>query len=1132
MDKNAIKRYAIWARRELIEKVAQKALQYGIEEGKELNAQIDSVNGVLLSEIEKKQRQALISKISKEGYNQVIEEVAYTWFNRFIALRFMEVNGYLPSHVRVFTDENNNFKPQILSEALHLEIANIDKNAVMDMKQKNQDDELYKYLLILQCNDLNSIFPNMFQTISDYTELLLPDYLLREGSVIQQMVEIIPESDWTDQVQIIGWMYQYYNSEPKDDVFAALKKNTKITKENIPAATQLFTPDWIVRYMVENSLSRVCEGNIEDRKNSWKYLVEDAEQNETVKGLINSLTTNYGSLENLKCIDPCMGSGHILVYIFDVLIRVYEEQGYTARDAAALILKNNIYGLDLDERSAQLASFALMMKARQYDRRFFTKGVFPNVHHFKGLVLDSQYIKDPVLKQFVEQFRLSEDIGSLLNVDAKNICDVENAINLFSEDLFTLGYTETLKRMLCVCKILSTEYDVVCTNPPYMGYSGMNTTLSDYLKKYYPDSKADMYAVFIERCAELTKENGLYSMITQHSWMFLSSYENLRKKVYANTIICMNHLGARAFDEINGEVVQTTAFIIQKAKVNGFVGKFERLLDYSGESEKEKAFFERKDEYLFDQNECLNIPSEPLAYWISKEIIDCFKEDRVGDYFSAVKGLDTCDNDRYVRQWEEVDFSNIGFNVDDCSKTFSAKWYPYSKGGGFRKWYGFNEMVVNWKDDGHELRNLRNDKGKIKSRPQNTRYYFKKGLTWSSITSYKLSLRYMDNAIFGGGGSAMFSEKESLYVMALLNSKVGEYFLNLLNPTINVLVNDILSVPYIEKNYEEINSLVKECIALAKEDYDSFETSWDFDRHPLVPRQVGSDIKIEDIYNDWEKKCNDRFYKLKSNEERINEILIETYGLSGEINKDVEEQDIEACCSKANKVRDLKGLLSYIVGLLFGRYSIDNDGIFFAGGEFHIDSYTTIIPDEDGILPVCEDEYFSDDIVNRVIYAIKVIYGEKYLDDNLSFIVNAIGLSGIAREALRTYFTNSFYADHCKMYQKRPIYWMFSSGKNNGFQCLAYIHRYKSDTIARIRTDYVHELQSRYRTELDALTKREGELSVKEKRHLQTLRSKEQELFKYEENIHHLADQMIDIDLDNGVKSNYLIFKDVLAQLK
>ncbi|WP_294241970.1 BREX-1 system adenine-specific DNA-methyltransferase PglX [Pseudobutyrivibrio sp.] len=1122
MDKNAIKKYAIWARRELIEKVSQKALQFGIEEKKESNPNLDSIDGKLLSDVEKKQRQALIRKISIEGYMSVIEEVAYTWFNRFIAIRFMEVNGYLPSHVRVFSDENNDFRPQIMTEALHLDMECVDKERVMQLKQDNQDEELFRYLLIAQCNELNVILPHMFQTISDYTELLLPDFLLREGSVIDQLVTTIPEADWTDQVQIIGWLYQYYNTEPKEAVFAALKKNTKISKENIPAATQLFTPDWIVRYMVDNSLGKLWllghrESNIVG--DLQFYIRGDENEEFTIEELVDLKP------ENIKCIDPCMGSGHILSYLFDVLIKIYESSGYSARDAASLIVKNNIYGLDIDERAAQLASFALMMKARQYDRRFFTKKIYPNVDCFQNLCLDIANIDSPSLRELAQKFSLANEYGSLLDVSEIDVDSYEKQLEQFDENILTIGYKEKLERMIAISKWLNTSYDVVVTNPPYMGANGMSPKLSSFVKKFYPDSKGDLFAVFIERCNKLVKKNRFQAMITQHAWMFLSTFENLRSKMYQNEIISMAHLGPHAFEEIGGEVVQTTAFVQLKGRINNFEGTYVRLVSENSQEAKKKAFLDKKGYFKISQNNFSKIPSCPCAYWISNKMLDSFEHaKKVADISAPKVGLQSGNSEKYFRQWTEVRFSDISFAGD---KTY--KWYPCVKGGEARKWYGNNTSIINWENDGEEIR------AEKSSVIRNPGFYFKEGLTWTKITSI-FALRYFPpNMVLTDSSVYVFPQNYKL-MLGCLNSKVAPEIIGMINPTLNFVATTVGAVPIVDEESGIAEKIVEENIAISKDDWDNREISWDFKVNPIIGMITDKtkENKIEDLFNQWNHYSEQRFNRLKNNEEELNKLFIEAYGLADEISPD--ENDDEITIRKANLVQDMKELISYGVGCIMGRYSPDREGICFAGGEWNLDEYKGFIPDYDGIVPVTEEEYFSDDIVEKFIDFIRYVFGDKYLEDNLSFIANALGTKGTPRERLRKYFCNEFFTDHCKMYSKKPIYWLFDSGKKNGFKCLIYIHRYQADTLARIRTDYVHELQSRYRTAIDDIEKRiagaSGNEIVKFEKNQIKLKEQDDELHKYEEQIHHLADQMISINLDDGVKKNYEIFKDVLAKIK
>lgn len=848
MNKNAIKKYAIWARRELIKRVSQRAMIYGITPKEVGNPDADSVNGHLLSQTEKKQRQALIRIIGENGYTQVMEEVAYTWFNRFAALRFMEVNGYLPSHVRVFTNDAGEFKPQILAEAIHLELDGLDMKKVYALENENKSEELFKYLLIVQCNALNSILPGMFQKIDDYTELLLPDYLLREGSVIEQMVTTIPENDWTDQVQIIGWLYQYYNTEPKDKVFADLKKNIKITKENIPAATQLFTPDWIVHYMVENSLGRlwierklvdsselvVGSSEYEEKRQQiektlaekfgWKYYLTEAKQEPEVR---QKLTTNHYPLtttpQELRVIDPCCGSGHILCVLFDILVQIYEDYGHTAREAAVQIVENNLWGLDIDERAAQLSYFAVMMKARQYDRRFFTRNVQPHVYSPKGYPEGLEY-------------------GSLITVES-----LEPKPEQVNRELFDEKYSLTLNRYH-FRHALSQKYHVVVTNPPYMGNSGMGAKLAEFVKSKYPDSKSDLFACFIERCRNLTNESGYQAMITQHAWMFLSSFENLRKKLQKTDMVNMAHLGARAFEEIGGEVVQTTTFVLKNIHTKDYKGTYCRLIEPTTQQGKEDMFLLGENRYFSQQDNFSKIPGAPVAYWVSDNFINTFFVGQPLVKFAGPRaGLATGNNDIFERSWFEVDHDKIGFGFHDIKDASNSKykWFPCNSGGEFRKWSFNNELVVNWEDDGYEIRNLKNKQGKLAARPQNTQYYFKEGLTWNKLSSSKFAVKYKATGfIFDDTSRSLFisNNDELFYLLGLLCSCVTFNYFKTLNPSMSFTNGDIERIPYIlsESVKPRIDSLVSENISLSRTDWDSFETSWDFARHPLLPKREAS----------------------------------------------------------------------------------------------------------------------------------------------------------------------------------------------------------------------------------------------------------------------------------------------------
>ena len=1174
MDKNAIKKYAVWARKELISRVAQKAQQYGITETEMVDAGADSVNGKVLSAEEMQQRRALIAQINEKGYQQVMEEVAYTWFNRFSALRFMEVNGYLPSHVRVFTDENNAFKPQILAEALHLELDKLDKDKVYALKETEQTEELYKYLLIVQCNALNSILPGMFQTIADYTELLLPDNLLREGSVIEQMISQIPEDNWQDAVQIIGWLYQYYNSEKKDDVFAALKKNVKITKENIPAATQLFTPDWIVRYMVENSLGRLwveghpdakaqllptpeeqaayTAGNRDPEDTKWHYYLEEAQQELQVQAQLSEIRKQYADLtpEQIKVIDPCCGSGHILAYLFDVLMQIYENYGYTSRDAVTSILQNNLYGLDIDDRAAQLAYFAVMMKAVRYDKRFLKRKDedgepdVPQPHVYA--IEESNRIEKPDVEYFcngklelndamhtiLTQLYDAKEYGSILTITPQ---DWDALYARFDEVTGESSFhRESIRKKLLplvrVAQTLAQKYDVVVTNPPYMGSSGMGAKLAEYVKKNYPDSKSDLFAVFIEVCSRMAKQNGYQAMITQHAWMFLSSFEKLREKMMLTETISMAHLGARAFEEIGGEVVQTTAFVRCANHVEGYKGTYCRLIEPTSQQGKEEMFLAGQKRYTANQDDFAKIPGASVAYWVSKKLYSTFRNSLLYDYTISDGQNKTGDNAKFVREFWEVRNSNVGKG---------KKWLFYAKGGGYRKWYGNLSEVVNWSEEAREF--YKNDKI-CRIIPEYL--WYKAGITWSLISNNPSFRLLPEEATFDVGGSSIFLKDNSNieFVLGLLNSKVFSYVQKIVNPTINIQVKDIRVMPFVKKNENEITGLAEECSFLSKEDWDSFETSWDFTRHPFIkaitkyPNMMDiGNIYLAECYDIWAGECEERFEKLKANEEELNRIFIDIYGLQDELTPEVEDKDVTV--RKADLGRDVRSFISYAVGCMFGRYSPTYDGLAYAGSTWDDGKYNIYKPDADGIIPICDDEYFEDDMMGRFVEFVRVVCGDNSLEDNLRFVANALGGKGQPKEVIRNYFLNDFYADHCKIYQKRPIYWLFDSGKKNGFKCLIYLHRYQPDTIARIRTDYVHEQQARYRTAIEDLEKQVAAATstserVKLTKQLNKVQAQDNELHQYEEKVHALADQMIKIDLDDGVKHNYEIFKDVLAKIK
>ena len=1176
MDKNAIKKYAVWARKELISRVAQKAQQYGITETEMVDAGADSVNGRVLTAQEMQQRRALIAQINEKGYQQVMEEVAYTWFNRFSALRFMEVNGYLPSHVRVFTDENNAFKPQILAEALHLELDKLDKDKVYALKETEQTEELYKYLLIVQCNALNSILPGMFQTIADYTELLLPDNLLREGSVIEQMITQIPEDNWQDAVQIIGWLYQYYNSEKKDDVFAALKKNVKITKENIPAATQLFTPDWIVRYMVENSLGRLwveghpdtktqllptpeeqaayTAGNRDPEDTKWHYYLEEAQQEPQVQAQLSEISKQYADLtpEQIKVIDPCCGSGHILAYLFDVLMQIYENYGYTSRDAVTSILQNNLYGLDIDDRAAQLAYFAVMMKARRYDRRFFSHTTQPHVYAIE----ESNRIEKPDVEYFcngklelkdamhtiLTQLYDAKEYGSILTITPQDWDALYARFDEVADE--SSFHRESIRKKLLplvrVAQTLAQKYDVVVTNPPYMGASNMNPKLNEFIKQNYTDYKSDFFSAFIVKCSSMAKPEGYCGLFTPSVWMFIQSYEKLRQYLYQQaTLETLIQFEYSAFEEAT---VPVCTFTFSNRYVNK-KGCYLRLVDFRGGMEVQRqktleAMTNHDCGFYYEQStdNFAKIPGSPVAYWVSNNFLKAFDNEKIGKYTISDGQTKTGNNDKYLRLLWEVPASEIGKG---------KHWVLHAKGGAFRRWYGNIDTLIDWSDSARE--HYRTDHV---ARIAPEYIWFRKGICWTLISSNKLhGFRLLDdNSTFNLAAPSVFfnNDRMMFYILGYLNSKFSQEIIALLNPTLNTNISDITAQPlYYGKLPEQedmVINLVSQNIALSKADWDSFETSWDFTRHPFIkaitkyPNMMDiGNIYLAECYDIWAGECEERFEKLKANEEELNRIFIDIYGLQDELTPEVEDKDVTV--RKADLSRDVRSFISYAVGCMFGRYSPTYDGLAYAGGTWDDGKYNIYKPDADGIIPICDDEYFEDDMMGRFVEFVRVVYGDSSLEDNLRFIANALGGKGQPKEVIRNYFLNDFYTDHCKIYQKRPIYWLFDSGKKNGFKCLIYLHRYQPDTIARIRTDYVHEQQARYRTAIEGLEKQVAAATstserVKQTKQLNKVQAQDAELHQYEEKVHALADQMIKLDLDDGVKHNYEIFKDVLAKIK
>lgn len=1159
MDKSTIKTFAINARKKLLEQVKQKAFQIGITE-KDITELNEEAGYVILNNIPqeksfKEQRDTLIQEIQQKGYNQVMEEVAYTWFNRFIALRYMEVNNYLPTGVRVLSSlDPLKTEPDIIREALNVDLP-VDRTVIYDYQDHNDTEGLFKYLVIHQCNALNEILPFMFEKIADYTELLFPSHLLQEGSVVRELVTSIDEPDW-QEVEIIGWLYQYYISEKKDEVFADLKKNKKITKENIPAATQLFTPKWIVQYMVENSLGRLWMESHpnDDLKSQWKYYLEEAEQDSKVLKQLEELKNpNLNPLE-IKVLDPCCGSGHILVYAFEVLYEIYKSYGYMEEDIPKLILENNLLGLDIDDRAAQLASFAVMMKARQKSSAVFRENIQLNI----CAIQESNWLNDEVIEILVdsdadeleqdrqrdallylaETFKDAKEYGSILDVKEldldfleKSISEIEYSVtsNLFDMPIWKT-ILEKLPEIILQAKIMGAKYDVVCTNPPYMGNRGIDSMLSSFLAKNYPDSKSDLCVVFIEKCLTYCKVNCYVSMVTMHSWMFVSSFENFRNKLLKTTNIeSILHLGMEAFEGIIGKVVSTAAFILRNSlsldrKITGI-----RLVDFydSRRYEKEDQFFNVKNKYCnLKPSDIEKIPGVPIAYWISNGFINAFKKSTIlGKYAKVVtKGIFTGNNERFIRLWYEVCFPDMIFD----------KWHYYSKGGPYRKWYGNSMHVIRWDNDASELKNYSG------SGMGAAKFYGLPHIVWSGITTVSPSFRYdTNNVYFDDVSPAIIIEKSKiLALIGFLNTKIVDEILKMIAPTIHYQIGDIRKIPLkdIQENILElVEKIVERTIENSKIDWDSFETSWSFKTHPLCSnkRSFGT---LAQTFTNWSWSAETNFNLIKSNEEELNRIFIDIYGLQDELNPEVEDKDITI--RKADRERDIKSFISYAVGCMFGRYSLDEEGLIFAGGKFEESRYKTFKADTDGILPILNDAYFEDDIVSKFVEFVKVTFGDDSLAENLDYIAETLGQkpNESARECIRRYFLKDFYKDHVQTYKKRPIYWLFTSGREQGFNALIYMHRYDCSTVSRVRTDYLHPLQNKLEAEyqrLNSVLASDDSQSEKNKatKRLKILIKQTEELKKYDEMIHNLADQQIEIDLDDGVVVNYAKFEKVLAKV-
>ncbi|KYD08757.1 hypothetical protein B4135_0439 [Caldibacillus debilis] len=1107
----------------------------------------------------------LLREYKQKGYDQLIEEVAYTWFNRIIAIRYMELHDYLPNRIRVLSSETpGKVDPDILTEYQNVDLP-INKDEITALLNSGKREEAYRKLFIAQCRQLHELMPFLFEQVDDYTELLLPEHLLHTESVIYKLVHDEGLTESFQEVEVIGWLYQFYISEKKDEVFADLKKNKKISKENIPAATQLFTPNWIVRYMVDNSLGQLwLERHPESKiREKMKYYIEPVEQEPEVKAQLEELIKQDIKLEEIKILDPACGSGHILVYAFDLLYEMYEEQGYPAREIPKLILENNLFGIDIDDRAAQLAGFALMMKARQVSRKVFRDIPTINIVSIQesndldeeGLIklLCEDESKELQLKKLIDAFKDAKNYGALLKLDPidfeyfeQKIKEIEkNGVN----NLFEVPVVEQLgkvKALLKQAKLLIKRYHIVVTNPPYMWKKGMNPQLKQFLSDNYPMGKNDLFAAFMLNNIDMVVENGFFATINQQSWMFLKSYEDLRKQ-FLNffTIFSMMHLGPHAFEDVSGEVVQSTCFVIRKKLISNYKGIYIRLVNYESSTNKKEAFLNRKESDLFIeiQTNFTSIPGTPIAYWVTDQVRNIFKEcTLLREYAEPRQGLATSDNDRFLRLWHEVSLSKIGFGFKSRKEAQESKkkWFPYNKGGEYRKWYGNQEYIVNWENDGYEIRNLFDQNGKLRSRPQNTGYYFKEGITWSFVSSSHFGVRYSPPGfIFDVGGSSLFPKKDWIYYFtAFLCSKLSYKFLQYINPTLNFQVGNIGDLPIIldSNNKSRIEKLALENIEISKNEWDSFETSWDFKRHPFITFK-GNSKTLAESYANWAEHTENQFRQMQANEEELNRIFIELYGLQDELTPEVPDEEVTV--RRADRERDAKSFLSYFIGCVMGRYSLDVEGLVYAGGTWDESKYITFKPDKDGIIPLTDAVYFEDDIITRLQEFLAVTFGTETVQENMQWLAESLGMkqNETAMERLRRYFFDEFYLDHFTVYQKRPIYWMVDSGKQNGFRALIYLHRYSPEMLATLRFDYLQELQTKIDQEIKRLEQVliNPDLSKTEQRRLkkqiETLKLRQEEMIEFDKTLADVVNQRIELDLDDGVKINYNKLKPILAKV-
>lgn len=1163
MNTSNIKKYAPQARNDFIAAMRKQAAKYGITADNILPAEQKGdlllIGDQVFPLSVMKPRDKLIKRIQTSSFEQTIDYIAYSWFNRLCAIRYMECKGLLDHGRRVLSSADGSAGlPQILEECLDIDLPGLDASRVAELKlDGNKDEELYRELLLAQCHALNQVMPLLFEQVSDESELLLPDNLTKTDSLIRDLVSSIPEEDWSD-VQIIGWLYQFYISEKKDQVIGKVVKS-----EDIPAATQLFTPNWIVKYLVQNSVGRLWmmaqpESTL---ASEWEYYIQPAEQTDEVnaqlKQLINVRISEDGDTlnpESITVLDPACGSGHILVEAYDCLKAIYLERGYRSRDIPRLILENNLYGIDIDTRAAQLASFALLMKAREDDRRLFSTPPKLNIIALQDSQperldafsqdLASTNIAQADLKELLDLFEHASTFGSLIQIPqafAKKLPDLETKLNtaLNSGDIFSQQSAQELLPLVQQAKLLAKQYDAVIANPPYMGSKFYVPALKKFIEINYKIAKGDLYTCFMVRNEYLAKTGALIGMITIPNWMFLTSYEDFREWLLEKTNLqTMSHNGRGVF----GSDFGSCAFTFQKASILGYKGVYKKLFEKQGSvssNEELDNIFKLSKSFYASANDFKKIPSTPVAYWVSNKVREIFETSpSMADIADVVVGLQTGDNSRFLRIWHEVNIQKVGFQIANKEQAQSSgkKWFPYNKGGDFRKWYGNQEYIVNWENDGVEVRQNVDEKGKQRSRPQNTEFYFQQSVSWSFISSSFFGVRaYPQGFIFDVAGSSLFPKNEkNKDITSFLCSHVAPSLMKVVNPTLNFQVGNVAQLPYIEVKE---NNIGNECIRLAKIDWNSYEISWDFSQNPTI---ATNQPNLEQAFNSWQQQNADAVAEMKRLEEENNKLFIEAYGLQDELTPDV--PDAQITLTRADREKDSQRLVSYALGCMMGRYSLDEPGLIYAHAgnqNFDASRYRTFPADTDGIIPLTEMHWFEDDATHRIQEFLTAVWGKETLDANMQWLAESLDkkASETAEDTIRRYLASKFYKDHMQTYKKRPIYWLLSSGKQGAFQALVYLHRYNESTLARMRTEYVMPLISKMAAYANSLeTAKESSDSAAEikriEKKLQELHKQQAELSSFEEKLRHYADQRISLDLDDGVKVNYGKFGDLLAEVK